>query len=165
MEMEQILKEAVAYQTNLVEVTGGEPLLQAACASLLTQLCDLGKQVLLETSGERDISVVDIRVHRIVDFKAPASGESHRNRWDNIDHLNRNDEVKLVIQDRNDYEWAKSIIREHALNERVKDVWLSPVHGVMPADALVTWMLKDELKARVQLQIHKYIWGPNVRGV
>lgn len=163
--LDEIVSAVQSHDTLLTEITGGEPLLQQACLPLMARLCDQGKQVLLETSGERDISVVDARVHRIVDFKAPGSGECHRNRWENVSHLTQQDEVKLVIQDQEDYEWAKTIIADHALAQRVKCVWLSPVHGVMPADVLVQWLLTDKLPVRVQLQIHKYIWGANARGV
>ncbi|MCB9707737.1 MAG: radical SAM protein [Myxococcales bacterium] len=165
MSMAAIVEASLSHCTDMVEVTGGEPLLQTHTTHLLAQLCDEGKQVLLETSGERDISGVDSRVHRIVDFKAPLSGESHRNRWSNVECLTLRDEVKFVIQDRADYDWAKDVLQVHDLNDRVNAIWLSPVHGVMRPELLVAWMLEDRLKVRVQLQIHKYIWGQDARGV
>jgi 7-carboxy-7-deazaguanine synthase len=121
--------------------------------------------VLLETSGERDSSTVDPRVHRIMDLKAPGSGESHRNRWENIAHLGPRDEVKIVIADRSDYEWARGVIEEHALAERVHEVLLSPVWGELDPKTLVEWVLQDDLPVRVQIQMHKVIWGPDTRGV
>ena len=129
MSRAEVLERALAYETPLVELTGGEPLLQAGAIPLLRELCDAGRTVLLETSGERDISEVDPRVHRIVDFKAPGSDESHRNRWENVTHLRPHDEVKLVLADRRDYDWAKEVIAEHALASRVNAVLLSPVWG------------------------------------
>ncbi len=114
---------------------------------------------------ERDISRVDPRVHRIVDFKAPASGESHRNLWSNVDHLGKRDEVKLVLADRKDYEWARDVIRTHRLAERAGHVLVSPVFGAVDAKDVVAWMLEDHLPARFQLQIHKYVWSKDTQGV
>ena len=161
----EVLRRALALGTPLVEVTGGEPLLQAGVPLLLRELCDAGKTVLIETSGERDISVVDPRVHRIVDLKAPASGESARNRLENLAHLTQRDELKLVLADRGDYEWARGMLREHALHTRVKHVLFSPVHGVLDPRTLVNWVLEDALAVRVNLQLHKYVWGASVQGV
>ena len=120
---------------------------------------------MLETSGERDISVVDPRVHRIVDFKAPGSGETARNRWANLEHLTPRDEVKLVLADRLDYEWARELSGRERLAERVAAVLLSPVHGELDPRELVEWVLQDGLPVRVQLQLHKVIWGAQTRGV
>ncbi len=160
-----VLAEALATGTPLVELTGGEPLLQAGALPLMTALADAGRTVLLETSGERDISQVDPRVHRIMDLKAPGSGESKRNRWENIPLLTKRDEVKFVLADRADYEWAKNVIREHTLDTKVNAVLLSSVFGKLAPKDLVEWTLTDKLPARVQLQMHKYIWEPSTTGV
>jgi 7-carboxy-7-deazaguanine synthase len=165
MSREQVLQAALALRTPLVLVTGGEPLLQPAVLPLLSDLCDAGKTVLLETSGERDIAAVDPRVHRIVDLKAPASGESEQNRWSNLALLRPHDELKLVLSDRKDYEWARDVISVERVHERVKDVLLSCVHGELDPQQLVAWVLEDELPVRVQLQLHKYIFGPDAQGV
>lgn len=162
---EEVAIRALALRTPLVLVTGGEPLLQSAVLPLMTQLCDANKTVLLETSGERDISGIDARVHRIVDLKAPGSGESHRNRLENLVHLTRQDELKLVLLDRNDYEWARELIARECLHQRVAEVLLSCVHGELDPQQLVAWVLEDELPVRIQLQLHKYIWGSEATGV
>lgn len=165
MDRAEVLEEALSFGTPLVEVTGGEPLLQPGAIPLLRELCDAGRTVLLETSGERDISEVDPRVHRIVDLKAPGSDESHRNRWENIEHLTKRDEVKVVLADRADYEWAKGVIESHQLADRVNAVLLSPVWGELDPRDLVRWVLEDDLPVRVQIQIHKVIWGADKQGV
>lgn len=165
MPRQQVLEQALSLGTPLVEVTGGEPLLQEAVLPLMRELCDAGKTVLLETSGERDIAEVDPRVHRIVDFKAPGSGESARNRWANVTHLTDRDEVKLVLADRTDYEWAKSALAEHRLGQRAGTVLLSCVWGELAPKDLVAWVLEDGLDVRVQLQAHKVIWGSDAEGV
>jgi 7-carboxy-7-deazaguanine synthase len=161
----EVLRTALSFGTPLVEVTGGEPLLQAGVLPLLRELCDAGKTVLIETSGERDISQIDARVHRIVDLKAPGSGESEKVRWDNLRHLTPRDELKLVLSGRADYEWARDLIRREALDARVRELLLSPVHGVLDPRELVRWVLEDRLAARVNLQLHKYIWGRDTQGV
>jgi 7-carboxy-7-deazaguanine synthase len=165
MDRAEVLERALSFGTPLVEVTGGEPLLQAGAFPLLRELCDAGRTVLLETSGERDISEVDPRVHRIVDLKAPGSGEAHRNRWENIDFLTQRDEVKIILADRLDYEWARSIIRERGLADRVNAVLLGCVWGELDPKDLVRWVLEDKLPVRIQTQIHKVIWGPETQGV
>lgn len=165
MPLEEVLHEALAFGTPLVELTGGEPLLQASAIPLLRELCDAGRTVLLETSGERDISEVDPRVHRIVDLKAPGSEESHRNRWENIPLLTERDEVKLVLADRTDYEWSRDVIAEHSLEDRVNAVLLSCVWGELDPQDLVKWVLEDKLPVRVQLQMHKVIWDADTQGV
>jgi 7-carboxy-7-deazaguanine synthase len=165
MERPEVLQRALSFGTPLVEVTGGEPLVQPGALPLLRELCDAGRTVLLETSGERDISGVDPRVHRIVDLKAPGSGESHRNRWENIDCLTRRDEVKIVLADRLDYEWARSIVRERSLADRVNAVLFGCVWGELDPRNLVRWVLEDKLPVRIQAQIHKVIWGPETQGV
>jgi 7-carboxy-7-deazaguanine synthase len=161
----QVLERALAFETPLVELTGGEPLLQAGVLPLMRELCDAGKTVLLETSGERDISGVDPRVHRIVDLKAPGSGESERVRWQNLEQLRARDELKIVLRDRADYDWARDVLRREGLAERVREVLLSPVHGVLDPRELVRWVLADKLPVRVNLQLHKYVWGPEQQGV
>ncbi|MDH3199379.1 MAG: radical SAM protein [Myxococcales bacterium] len=165
MSRADVLDKALSLGTPLVELTGGEPLLQAAAIPLLAELCDAGRTVLLETSGERDISEVDPRVHRIVDFKAPGSGESNRNRWSNVELLTKRDEVKLVLADRADYEWAKQVIEEHRLVERVHSVLLSCVWGELDPKDLARWVLQDKMPVRVQIQTHKVIWGADAQGV
>ena len=120
---------------------------------------------MLETSGERDVSAVDARVHRIMDLKAPGSGESDKNRWGNLELLTRRDQIKFVLLDRGDYEWARDVITRERLPERVGEVLLSCVHGVLDPQRLVAWVLEDQLDVRVQLQLHKYIWGANAQGV
>jgi 7-carboxy-7-deazaguanine synthase len=161
----EVLEKALSFGTPLVELTGGEPLLQAGAIPLLKELCDAGRTVLLETSGERDISAVDPRVHRIMDLKAPGSDESHGNRWENIEHLTTRDEVKIVLADRVDYDWAKGVIAEHSLSERVNAVLLSPVWGELDPKDLVQWVLEDQLHVRVQIQMHKVIWDADTQGV
>ncbi len=165
MTREEVLRRALFFETPLVERTGGEPLLQAGALLLLRELCDAGRTVLLETSGERDISGVDPRVHRIVDLKAPGSGESGRICWENLGHLTARDEVKLVLADRADYAWARDVIARERLDTRVGAVLLSPVHGVLDPRELVAWMLEDRLPARLQLQMHKHVWDADAQGV
>jgi 7-carboxy-7-deazaguanine synthase len=161
----EVLQRALALNTPLVELTGGEPLLQAGVPPLLRELCDAGKTVLIETSGERDISVVDPRVHRIVDVKAPGSGEHLRNRRENWSLLSERDELKFVLKHREDYEWSRALVREHVLHERCRHVLFSPVHGVLDPRELVAWVLEDALPVRVNLQLHKYVWDATTQGV
>lgn len=161
----EVIDQALATRTQLVLVTGGEPLLQPGVLPLLRELCDAGRTVLLETSGERDISEVDPRVHRIVDLKAPGSGESARNRLQNLALLTARDQLKFVLADREDYLWARELIVGEQLATRVSEVLLSPVHGELEPQQLVAWALEDALPVRVQLQLHKYIWGRDAQGV
>lgn len=164
----EILRRVEAYGCPHVEVTGGEPLAQKNCAVLLKALCDTGKTVLLETAGSHDLSAVDPRVHVIMDLKAPGSGEEARNRWANIPLLRpEKDEVKIVLDGRADYEWAKARIAEHGLAERAKAVLLSAVHGKLDYKTLAEWVLTDRLPPpiRFQIQLHKHIWDPAARGV
>jgi len=160
-----VLERALATGTPLVELTGGEPLLHAGAIPLLRELCDAGRTVLIETSGERDISAVDPRVHRIMDLKAPGSGEVTRNRWENIEHLGERDEVKIVLADRADYEWALETVGKYEIRKRVNEVLLSCVHGELDPKELVSWMLEDGFPGRLQLQMHKYIWDADETGV
>jgi 7-carboxy-7-deazaguanine synthase len=165
MAREDVLAQALAYGTPLVEITGGEPLLQAGVLPLMAALCDAGKVVLIETSGERNISAIDARVHRIVDLKAPGSGESDRVRWENLACVGKRDEVKIVLRDRADYEWAKDVLSRHGLCQKAAEVLLSPVHAVLDPRTLVQWVLDDRLPVRVNLQLHKYVWGQHTQGV
>jgi 7-carboxy-7-deazaguanine synthase len=161
----EVVRRALELATPLVLVTGGEPLLQPAAIPLLAELCDAGRTVLLETSGERDISAVDPRVHRIVDMKAPGSGEHTRNRYENLALLGARDQLKFVLAGRDDYEWARALLDKEDVIGRAGEVLLSPVHGELDPRELVAWTLEDGLNVRVQLQLHKYIWGRDVQGV
>ncbi len=160
-----VLAQALALGTQLVELTGGEPLLQPGALPLLAELCDAGRSVLLETSGEADVSGVDGRVHKIMDLKAPGSGESHRNRWENLEHLGARDEVKFVLLDRADYEWMRATIAERAPQARGARLLASPVWGALDPAELVRWVLEDGLPVRVNLQLHKILWGKDAEGV
>lgn len=166
MSLPQILEQVAAWQVELVEVTGGEPLLQKNVHPLLTALCDAGHTVLLETSGACDITPVDPRVIKIVDVKCPGSGEEGRNLWSNLEHLGPRDEVKFVVADRADYEYAVGVIRQYGLELRGEvPPLISPVHGRIELTELARWVLEDRLKVRFQIQLHKYIWGADVKGV
>ena len=162
MTIDQIVEEVERFDCKLIELTGGEPLLQPEIYSLATRLSDSGYSVLIETGGHRDISKLDPRVIRIMDLKCPASGECEKNLWSNLDILRANDEVKFVIADRSDYEWARNTIRVHSLEDRV-GLLLSTAFGMIEPDCVVQWMLTDKLRARFQLQLHKYIWPPDER--
>jgi len=163
--LDDIVTEVLGYGVPLVEVTGGEPLLQKNVLPLMTRLCDAGCTVLIETAGAHDISGIDSRVHRIMDLKTPGSGECGRNLWSNIAHLRKSDEVKFVIGSREDYEWARGVVREHALDARVGTVLFSPIFGRIEPREIVEWVLEDRLPVRFQLQMHKFIWEPRQRGV
>lgn len=174
--IDSIIEEVCAHPTDLVEITGGEPLNQKHVHDLMSRLCDLGKTVLLETSGACDIGACDPRVIRIMDLKTPGSGEVDRNLWSNIEHLNKCDEVKFVITNRDDYEWSRDVINKYALDRRCAAVLMSPVfdqprgleiagcEGLNPSE-LAQWILEDGLPVRMQQQIHKFIWDPQTRGV
>jgi len=157
-----ILAEVARHDTRWVCVTGGEPLAQKACLPLLTALCDAGYDVSLETSGALDIGAVDPRVSRIVDLKAPGSGEFDKNRWENLDLLTARDELKFVLKDRADYEWARETIRERRLAARCP-LLFSPVQGDLQPATLADWVLADRLPVRFQMQLHKLLWG-SIRG-
>ncbi len=161
----QIMSAVSQFDCRLVEITGGEPLLQKNVLQLLSALADAGKTVLLETSGAHDISPVDPRVHRIMDLKTPGSGECNRNLWSNIPHLTARDEVKFVIGSRQDYEWSRHQVREYSLATRCRAVLFSPVFGRIEPREIVDWILADALQVRFQLQLHKFIWPPAMRGV
>lgn len=163
--VDELVAQVEAFGPRLVCVTGGEPLLQAHVHSLMARLLDAGFEVTLETGGHRDVSGVDPRVHRIVDLKAPGSGEAARNHWPNFDILGPRDEVKCVLASREDYLWALDKVRSLALHERVRAVLFSPVHGRLAPEALAGWIIADGAAVRLQLQLHKYLWGADARGV
>ena len=149
----------------LVEITGGEPLLQEDVYPLMDRLLAAGRTVMLETGGHRPIARVPQAVLKIVDVKCPGSGEADKNDWDNLNHLAPHDEVKFVVKDRADYEFAKEVIARYGLTSRAAAVLISPVHGVLDPKTISEWILADRLAVRLQLQLHKYIWSPTTRGV
>src|SRR6476646_3345366 len=163
--LEDVLAEVDRIACPLVEVTGGEPLLQEDVYPLMQALLDRGRTVLLETGGHRSTARVPTTVITILDIKCPGSGESDKTDWANVEGLRTHDEVKFVIKDRRDYEYARDVIARHELVRRAAAIHLSPVHGVMDARSLAEWVLADNLPVRVQLQLHKYIWDPATRGV
>jgi 7-carboxy-7-deazaguanine synthase len=165
MSLEEILAEVDKFNCPLVELTGGEPLLQPATPALMMKLLEKGYQVLLETAGHRDISTVDQRVVRIMDLKCPDSGMSDKNRWENIAQLTANDEVKCVIASRTDYEWAREKVLQYDLPNKVRSVLFSAVFGKIEPRQIVDWLLADKLAVRFQLQMHKFIWDPKKKGV
>ena len=163
--LDDVLAEVDGYDCPLVEVTGGEPLLQEEVYPLMHSLLDRGRTVLIETGGHRSTERIPEEVITILDVKCPGSGEAHRNDWSNLARLRQHDEVKFVIKDRADYEYARDVIHRHALEGRAAAILFSPVHGVLDPKQLSQWVLEDRLPVRVQLQVHKYIWDPNTRGV
>ncbi|HEU5209972.1 MAG TPA: 7-carboxy-7-deazaguanine synthase QueE [Longimicrobiales bacterium] len=170
MTLDAIVERVREIGTPVVELTGGEPLVHRNAFVLVERLLDAGFTVLVETSGALDVAPLDPRAHRIMDLKCPGSGESARNLWSNLQHLTARDEIKFVVTDRADYEWARSVIREHGLDDRVRAGTLrallfSPVWGAVEWRDLAEWILEDRLPARFQLQLHKLVWGANVPGV
>lgn len=170
MTLDEIVGRVVELRTRLVEITGGEPLIHPNAFTLAHMLLGGGNTVLVETSGAIDVSPLDPRAHKIMDLKCPGSGEEGRNLWSNLNHLTGRDEVKFVLQDRADYEWARTVLRERGLGERVEEGTLgallfSPVWGTMDTQALAEWILEDRLPVRFQLQLHKLVWGAEARGV
>jgi 7-carboxy-7-deazaguanine synthase len=165
MSVDEVADAVARYDCDLVEITGGEPLLQEDVYPLMERLLATGRTVMLETGGHRPIDRVPAGVLKIVDVKCPASGEAGRNDWSNLARLAPHDEVKFVIQDRADYDFARAVIDEHALPSRAGAILMSPVHGVLDPKTLSEWMLADRVPARLQLQLHKYIWSPAARGV
>ena len=165
MSLDEVIDQVRAYECPVVEITGGEPLLQKDVYPLMQRLLDGDFTVMLETGGHRSIAAVPAGVIRVMDVKCPGSGESHRNDWTNMAHLAPADEVKFVIKDRVDYEFAREVVAKYALVPRVAAVLFSPVHGVLDAKQLAAWILEDRLGVRLQLQVHKYIWDPGARGV
>ncbi len=165
MSLEDVVADVEARGEKLVEITGGEPLLQKDVYPLMQALLDRGHEVLLETGGHVPLTQVPAGVKKIVDVKCPGSGEADRNHWDNLRLAGADDEVKFVIKDRADYEYARQAVADHDLIGRVRAVHFSPVHGVLEPRQLAEWVLADRLPVRVQLQLHKYIWSPTTRGV
>jgi len=163
MSVDDVVRQVKSYGCNLVEITGGEPLAQKESLDLISRLCDEGFQVLIETSGSIDIAPVDKRATIILDIKCPGSGEAEKNRWENLQHLKPNDEIKFVIADRADYDWSRKVIGERNLHRWT--LLLSPVWGEMDLKSLAEWMLADRVPARLQTQLHKHIWGAEARGV
>lgn len=164
-EIDTLVDAVLAFGTPLVCVTGGEPLLQADVHGLMARLLEAGLTVTLETGGHRDVGGVDPRVHRIVDWKPPGSGEVDRNRWENARLLGPRDEIKCVLTDRADYEWARAQVLGREVVGRVAAIHFSPVHGRLAPETLAAWILEDRLAVRLQLQLHKYLWGSDARGV
>lgn len=158
MELVEILSKVADYRTHYVTVTGGEPLAQKDCLPLLTQLCDAGYEVSLETSGALDVSQVDVRVVKIIDLKTPGSGEVAKNLYSNMVHLQPHDQVKFVLCDHTDYLWAKEMLEQHQLAAHC-EVLFSPSHEQLSATDLANWILEDHLSVRLQIQLHKYLWG------
>jgi 7-carboxy-7-deazaguanine synthase len=158
MDIEDIVAQVASYKPRYVCVTGGEPLAQPNCIPLLTALCDLGVEVSIETSGAMDISKVDPRVVRVMDLKTPGSGEESKNRYDNIELLQAQDQLKFVICNREDYDWARNKLNEYQLSGRC-EVLFSPIHGELDPAQLADWIVEDNLPVRMQLQLHKYLWG------
>jgi len=170
MSIQQIVAEVRSRGSRLVEITGGEPLSQPAAGALADALLEEGYTVLVETSGAVDVSGLDERVHKIMDLKCPGSGELERNLWENLEHLTLRDEVKFVVKDRADYEWARDVIRSRGLDRRVdvgtlRALLVSPVWGAIDLEELTGWILEDHLPVRFQVQLHKLVWGPERTGV
>ena len=163
--VEEAVSEVRAYGCGLVEITGGEPLLQRDVYPLMDTLLRQGHEVLIETGGHLSVADVPAAVARIIDVKCPGSGEARRNHWPNLDALRPRDEIKFVIRDRVDYEYARDVVARYDLPSRVAAVLFSPVHGVLAPAELAAWILADKLAVRLQLQAHKYIWGAETRGV
>jgi len=162
MAFDEIIKVIKSYETNYITVTGGEPLAQSQCLDLLKSLCDLDYQVSIETSGALDISDVDQRVSKVMDIKTPGSKEESKNKLGNIEYLTQNDEVKFVICNEADYEWSRKMVDDYQLSDKC-GVLFSPSHDEQNATQLAEWVLRDQLSVRMQVQLHKYLWG-NVAG-
>jgi len=162
--IDEVLAKVHTYGSRLVEVTGGEPLVQPESFPLMTRLCDTGYRVLLETSGAVDIAPVDPRVHVILDVKCPGSGMTDRMHWPNLSQLAAKDEAKFVLANRADYDWAREILARYDIASRCT-VLFSPVFGSLDVHELAEWILGDKLPVRLQMQLHKYIWAPDIRGV
>ena len=165
MSFDEVMAEVASHHCRLVEITGGEPLLQPGVHELMDRLIAEGYEVLLETGGHMPIDQVPDDVVTILDVKCPASGESGAMHWPNLDQLSTKDEVKFVIQDRVDYDYARDVVARHRLADRTRAVLFSPVHGVQDPAELARWILEDHVPARLQIQAHKYIWTPETRGV
>lgn len=163
--VEEVVSQVRSYACDLVEITGGEPLLQRDVYPLMNALLEHGHEVLIETGGHLSVAQVPAGVARIIDVKCPGSGEAGRTHWENLEALRPRDEVKFVIRDRVDYEYARDVVARYALTSKAGALLFSPVHGVLAPADLAEWILADRLPVRLQLQSHKYIWGANVRGV
>lgn len=165
VDVDTVVAEVGRYQCDLVEVTGGEPLLQDDVYPLLDRLLASGATVLLETGGHVSVARVPAGVVKVMDIKCPVSGETDRNAWDNLSRLTKRDQAKFVIADRLDYEFARDVVRRHALEAQCGAVLFSPVHAVLPPAQLAGWVLEDHLPVRLQVQLHKHLWGAETRGV
>jgi 7-carboxy-7-deazaguanine synthase len=165
MSVDEVLEKVAEYGCQVVEITGGEPLLQKDVYPLMARLLEAHRTVMIETGGHISVDAIPDGIIRVIDVKCPGSGESAKNHWANLDRLRPTDEIKFVIKDRVDYEYARDIVARHSLVDRCAAVLFSPVHGVMEAKALAEWILADRLPVRLQLQAHKYIWDPQTRGV
>lgn len=164
LSLDEVLEKVRGYGCNLVEVTGGEPLHQPDAFTLVERLCSAGYEVLVETSGAMDTAPLDRRAHVILDVKCPGSGMLDRMHWDNVKRLTQQDEAKFVIKDRADYDWAREVVQAHGLLQRC-GVLFSPVFGELEPRLLAEWILADRLPVRFQLQLHKFVWAPDMRGV
>jgi len=156
--LDEVINTISRFRTRYVCVTGGEPLAQRHCRDLLVRLCDEGYEVSLETSGAIDIADVDERVMKVMDIKTPASGEQDKNRYENFNYLKQNDQVKFVICNRDDYDWVKARLQEYRITD-ICEVLLSPEHEALNPTRLADWILQDNLNVRMQVQLHKYLWG------
>ena len=165
MSVDDVIAGVEQYGCDVVEITGGEPLLQKEVYPLMQRLLDAGRTVMIETGGHLSADAVPEGVIRVIDVKCPGSGEAARMHWPNLDLLQRHDEVKFVLRDRADYEYARDVVARHRLPGRVAAVLFSPVHGLLDPQALAAWILEDHLAVRLQLQLHKYVWSPDTRGV
>jgi 7-carboxy-7-deazaguanine synthase len=165
MSIEEVVDRVGEYGCDVIEITGGEPLLQKDVYPLMQRFLDQGRTVLVETGGHLSVEAVPEKVVRVIDIKCPGSGESGKVHWPNLDRLRSSDELKFVIKDRADYEFARDVVARHDLIARTTAVLFSPVHGILDAKALAAWILADRLSVRLQLQAHKYIWSPETRGV
>jgi 7-carboxy-7-deazaguanine synthase len=165
MAVDEVVERVRRYDCDVVEITGGEPLLQKDVYPLMERLLAEGHTVLLETGGHINVERVPEGVSRVIDVKCPGSGEAGKNCWANLDQLRPTDEIKFVIKDREDYDYARQVVRDHDLSRRAAAVLFSPVHGVLDAKELAGWILEDRLDVRLQLQAHKYIWDAQTRGV
>ena len=165
LDVDEVVDEVAQHQCGVVEITGGEPLLQEDVYPLMDRLLASGATVLLETGGHVSVDRVPSAVVKVMDVKCPGSGESDRNAWDNLSLLTDRDQVKFVIADRVDYEFARDVVRRHTLDTRCRAVLFSPVHDVLPPATLAAWVLDDRLPVRLQIQLHKHLWGAETRGV
>ncbi|QQS47882.1 MAG: radical SAM protein [Acidobacteriota bacterium] len=166
MTIDEIIDRVGSYGCRLIEITGGEPLVQKRpVCELVSRLCDQGYTVLVETGGSLDASVLDDRAIKILDVKCPGSGEAERNYWPNLENLGPRDEIKFVISDRKDFDYALDVIRRYHLNERGPEPLFSPVWGAVNLEDLAAWILESGVRSRMQLQLHKFIWGPEAKGV